>query len=80
MRSASCITRKVIIAAVAALAAGCAQSPVMVEERGSPAADRAKRLASKAAQPAKPPLLPASSRSGVAEPVLLHWEIRKDGK
>jgi hypothetical protein len=80
LRSASYITRRVIIAAVAALAAGCTQAPVMVEERGSLSADRAKRFASKASQPAKPALQPASNRGGIAEPVLLHWEIRKEGK
>ena len=51
----------------------------MVVERGSPSADRAKKL-SKASQPAKPVLQPASNRIEGADPVLLHWDIRKEGK
>jgi hypothetical protein len=51
----------------------------MVEERGFPSADRAKKL-SKASPPAKPALQPVSNRVEGAEPVLLHWDIRKEGK
>jgi hypothetical protein len=82
LRSASYITRRVVIAAVAALlATACAGTapPATVVERELPPPDRAKKL-SKAPQPAKPVLQPASSRNGVTEPVLLHWEIRKEGK
>jgi len=70
-----------IIAAVAALATACAGTgpPATVVERGFPTPDLPKKL-SKAPQPAKPALQPASTRNGVAEPVLLHWEIRKEGK
>ena len=81
-RSVSYITRRAIIAAVAVLVAtACAGTapPATVVERELPSPDRAKKV-SKASQPAKPALQPASNRSGVAEPVLLYWEIRKEGK
>ena len=76
-RSVSYITRSVIIATVAALAAGCAAGPpVMVEDRTIPAAPL--KLTGKAAQPAT-----QTSHSGTSEVsrhLLLHWEIRKEGK
>lgn len=81
MRSVSYLTRRAIITAVALLATACAGTgpPATVVEGGPSSPDRAKRL-SKVSQPARPALQPASNRNGIAEPVLLHWEIRKEGK
>jgi len=81
LRSASHMTWKVFIAAV--LATGCAGPSVVVEERIVPAADPPTKLTSKASQPTKPTrptLQPASTRNEAAHPVLLHWDIRKEGK
>ena len=78
LRSASHMTWKVFIAAV--LATGCAGPSVVVEERIVPAVDRPAKLTSKASQPARPTLQPASTRNEAVHPVLLHWDIRKEGK
>ena len=76
LRSASHLTWKVILAAV--LATGCAGPAVVVEERIVPAGDPPTKLTSKAAQPAR--LTPHSESSEVAKSLLLHWDIRKEGK
>jgi hypothetical protein len=78
LRSASRLTCRVIIAAV--LATGCSGPPVVVEERMVPAVDRPTKLTSKAPQPTKPALQPASVRIEGTDPLLLYWEIRKEGK
>jgi hypothetical protein len=45
-----------------------------------PAVDRPTKLTSKAPQPTKPALQPASVRIEGTDPLLLYWEIRKEGK
>jgi hypothetical protein len=69
----------VIVAAVAALAAACTGAPVTVVERSIPAPDRAKKLTSKVSQPTELTLR-SSDRNEVGKSLLLHWEIRKEGK
>ncbi len=71
---------RVIIAAVAALATGCAGPPVMVEEPEVPAAEVARKLTSNASQPANLTLRSASDRNKEAERLLLFWNIRKEGR
>ena len=76
LRSASHLTWKVIVAAV--LATGCAGPAVVVEERVVPAGDPPTKLTSKGSQPTR-----QTSHSGTSEisrSLLLHWEIRKEGK
>jgi hypothetical protein len=68
------------MAAVAALAMGCAQDPVMVEDRITPAVDRPHKLTGKASRPTTLISHPESSDSEEARRLLLHWQIRKEGK
>ena len=80
LRTASCFARRIILAAIAALAAGCAtQPPVTVVERGFPAAERP-RTVSKVSQPTRLLLNSSSYRDEQTEHPLLFWEIRKEGK
>ena len=80
LRTASRLARRTIVAAIAALAAGCAtQPPVLVVDRGFPAADRA-RTVGKVSQPTRLLLHSSSYRDEQTEHPLLFWEIRKEGK
>jgi type IV pilus biogenesis protein CpaD/CtpE len=80
LRSATYVTRRVIIAAVAALAMGCAQDPVLVVDRTTPAADRSNNLTGKASQPTRLISHPDTGDNAEARRLLLHWQIRKEGK
>jgi hypothetical protein len=65
----------VIVAAVAALATGCTTAPpVIVVDRSIPV----KKSTTKVSQPRAQTTLPSNSEA--AKPLLLHWDMRKEGQ